>query len=145
MLIGTLSLVNITNLLLSEINIGIFSELTLQKILGLLMYPVLWLLGIPSHEALLAGSVLGNKIVLNEIIGLQEFSAINESLSAKTKITLLYSLVSFANIGSIAILIGTYGVLIPERKQEIVSLALKAVIAGFIVNLTNSAIIAILI
>ena len=93
------------------------------------MYPVLWLLGIPSHEALLAGSVLGNKIVLNEIIGLQEFSAINESLSAKTKITLLYSLVSFANIGSIAILIGTYGVLIPERKQEIVSLALKAVIA----------------
>lgn len=145
MLIGTLSLVNMTNLLLSEINIGLLSELTLQKILGFLFYPILWLLGIPSHEALLASTVLGTKIALNEIIGLQEFSTIQNFLSSKTKIILLYSLVSFANIGSIAILIGTYGVLIPKRRKEITSLAFKAVITGLLVNLTNSAIIAILI
>lgn len=145
MLIGTLSLVNMANLLLSEINIGLLSELTLQKILGFLFYPILWLLGIPSHEALLASTVLGTKIALNEIIGLQEFSTIQNFLSSNTKIILLYSLVSFANIGSIAILIGTYGVLIPKRRKEITSLAFKAVITGLFVNLMNSAIIAVLI
>lgn len=140
MLIGFIAMIDITNQAIAVINPTAY-DLTIQKILGWIMYPIAWIIGIPSQEATIAGSLLGTKLILNEIISFQELAKIGAQLTYKTKVMMVYALCSFANLGSIGVMIGVYGALIPERKTEVIKLGLKAVIAGTLVNLSIASII----
>jgi CNT family concentrative nucleoside transporter len=144
MLIGFIALIDLLNQIIIAINPTEY-DITIQKVLGWIMYPVAWIIGIPSNEAGIAGSLLGTKLILNEIISFQELVRISAELSFKTKIMMIYALCSFANLGSIGVMIGVYGTLIPERKSEVIKLGFKAILAGTLVNLSIASIIGALI
>jgi len=144
MLIGFIALIDLLNQIIIAINPTEY-DITIQKVLGWIMYPVAWIIGIPSNEAGIAGSLLGTKLILNEIISFQELVRIGAELSFKTKIMMIYALCSFANLGSIGVMIGVYGALIPERKSEVIKLGFKAILAGTLVNLSIASIIGALI
>ena len=144
MLIGFVALIDLTNQLIGALNPTDY-DITIQKILGWVMYPIAWIIGIPSDEAVIAGSLLGTKLILNEIISFQELVNISSTLSFKTNIMMIYALCSFANLGSIGVMIGVYGTLIPERKAEVIKLGFKAIVAGTLVNLSTASIIGALI
>jgi len=140
MLIGFIALIDLINQIIIAINPTEY-DITIQKVLGWIMYPIAWIIGIPSNEAGIAGSLLGTKLILNEIISFQELVKISAELSFKTKIMMIYALCSFANLGSIGVMIGVYGALIPERKSEVIKLGFKAILAGTLVNLSIASII----
>jgi CNT family concentrative nucleoside transporter len=144
MLIGFIALIDLLNQIIIAINPTEY-DITIQKVLGWIMYPVAWIIGIPSNEAGIVGSLLGTKLILNEIISFQELVRISAELSFKTKIMMIYALCSFANLGSIGVMIGVYGTLIPERKSEVIKLGFKAILAGTLVNLSIASIIGALI
>lgn len=119
---------------------GLFGHegLTLQGILGTLLAPLAWLLGVPWHEATAAGSLIGQKFVLNEFIAYVSFAEVKESLSPHTQIILTFALCGFANLTSIAILLGGLGSLAPERRQDVARMGFKAVLAGTLSNLMSA-------
>ena len=117
-----------------------FDGLTLQWLLGQVFAPIAWLLGVPWSEAVQAGSLIGQKLVLNEFYAYVEFVKIQTSLSPYTQLVITFALCGFSNLGSIAILLGGLGAVIPERRHDIARLGLRAVIGGTLVNLMNAAI-----
>ena len=119
---------------------GLFGHegLTLQGILGTLLAPLAWLLGVPWHEATAAGSLIGQKFVLNEFIAYVSFAEAKESLSPHTQVILTFALCGFANLTSIAILLGGLGSLAPERRQDVARMGFKAVLAGTLSNLMSA-------
>ena len=139
MVIVLVSLVALVNYVLGAIAIG-DAPLTLERIVGWVMAPVAWLMGVPWAEATVAGSLLGTKVVLNELIAYLQFAESGAGLSASTKIILTYGLCGFANFGSLGILIGGVGALIPERREELLRLGPRAVLAGTLVSCLTGAI-----
>ncbi|MCK8046584.1 NupC/NupG family nucleoside CNT transporter [Shewanella sp. 1CM18E] len=146
MLFAFVSLVALMNGMLGGIgNWFGFDGLSLQLILGYLFAPVAWLMGVAWDEALLAGSFIGQKIVINEFfayINLAPYLSgdmIVEStglpMSERTQVILSFALCGFANLGTVAIAIAGIGGLVPERRSEIASLGLKALFAGILSNL----------
>ena len=119
---------------------GLFGHegLTLQGILGTLLAPLAWLLGVPWYEATAAGSLIGQKFVLNEFIAYVSFAEVKESLSPHTQVILTFALCGFANLTSIAILLGGLGSLAPERRQDVARMGFKAVLAGTLSNLMSA-------
>ncbi len=109
-----------------------FPDLTLQAILGLLLSPLAFLMGIPWNEAREVGALIGIKTVINEFIAYQDLAAAmaSGSLSPRTAIIASYALCGFANFGSLAILLGGIQTLAPERRPEAASLGLRSIIAG---------------
>ena len=140
MLIAFVALVALVNGALSGIGgwFG-FDGLTLQWLLGKLFLPVALLLGVPVAEAAEAGSLIGQKLVINEFYAYLSFVQIKETLSAHTQLVVTFALCGFANLSSIAILLGGLGAIVPERRHDIARLGLKAVIGGTLVNLMNAA------
>lgn len=116
-----------------------FDDLTLQWILGQLLSPVAWLIGVPWAEATQAGSLIGQKFVLNEFYAYAAFIEVREGLSAYTQLVVTFALCGFSNLASIAILLGGLGAVIPRRRHDIARLGLKAVVGGMLVNLMNAA------
>ncbi len=114
--------------------------LTFEKILGWLMAPLAWLLGVPWSEAVQAGSWIGQKTVLNEFVAYADFGPQVGDLSLVTVAVVTFALAGFANFASIAIQIGTIGSLLPERRAEVAELGLRALLAGSLANLANAAI-----
>ncbi|NMU24439.1 NupC/NupG family nucleoside CNT transporter, partial [Vibrio parahaemolyticus] len=86
-----------------------------------------WLIGVPSHEILAAGSYIGQKVVMNEFVAFIDFVQHKATLSEHTQIIITFALCGFANIGSIAIELCSIGVMAPERRKDVASLCLKAV------------------
>jgi len=118
--------------------------LTLKRILGWLMAPVVWLMGVPWHEAPVAGSLMGTKTVLNELLAYIELSGLPEgALSPKSTLVMTYAMCGFANPGSLGIMIGGMGTMAPERRDEIVSLGLRAVFAGTLATCMTGAVVGI--
>jgi len=114
-------------------------DLTLQKILGWLFAPIMFLLSIPWAEAQAAGALFGEKIILNEFVA---FSHLNEYLAGTSERTIAivtFSLCGFANLSSIAILLGGLGSLVPEKKALIARFGVRAVAAGSLSNLMSAA------
>jgi len=143
MLIVLTALVYLINNCLSSINL--FGEvITLQKIFGFIFAPVAWLMGIPYAEISIAGSLMGIKIVLNEIFAYQQLIIDMASLSPHTQLIMVYALCGFANFTSVGIIIGALGILIPERRSEVVNLSLKAIASGALANCITGAIIGLL-
>ncbi|MBV7316548.1 NupC/NupG family nucleoside CNT transporter [Shewanella sp. NIFS-20-20] len=113
--------------------------LTMQTLLGYVFAPIAFLIGVPSTDMQLAGSLIGQKLVLNEFVAYLNFSDIRAELSAQTQVIMAFALCGFANFCSIAIQIGSIGVLAPERRGEIAGLGLKAVLAATLANLMSAA------
>ncbi len=141
MLIVLIALVSLANQVLGLLpNVG-GAPLTLQRILGLLVAPVAWLIGIPWGEAVAAGSLLGTKVVLNEFIAYVDLAHLGpEVLSLKSRLIMSYALCGFANFGSLGIMIGGLGTMVPERRQDITSMGMKSILAGVIATCLTGAI-----
>jgi CNT family concentrative nucleoside transporter len=145
MLIVVLALVSLLNALLAILpNFG-GEAITMQRILGYVMAPVTWLMGIPWAEAPTAGKLLGTKTVLNEVVAFLELSKIPRSeLSSHSALIMTYALCGFANFSAIGIIIGGIGSMVPERRDEIVALGIKSVFAGTLATCMSGTIIGIL-
>ena len=141
MLIGFVALIDVLNQLLGLLPDVGGMPISLQRILGLIMWPISWLIGIPMKEAGIVSTLLGTKIAFNEIIAFQEMANIGANLSEHTKIMTIYAICSFANLGSIGIMVGVYEALVPHRRAEVMSLGVKSVIAGTITNLLNASLV----
>jgi CNT family concentrative nucleoside transporter len=106
------------------------------------MAPVVWLMGIPWSESLTAGTLMGTKSVLNELLAYLEMSKLPEgALSPKSLVIMTYALCGFANPGSLGIMIGGMGTMVPERRDEIVSLGVRSVVAGTMATCMTGAVV----
>ena len=115
-----------------------FEDLTLQWLLGKLLAPLAFLLGVPWTEAADAGSLIGQKFVINEFYAYASFVQIKDALSPQTQVIVTFALCGFSNLAAIAILLGGLGSIVPSRRRDIARLGLRAVIGGTLVNLTSA-------
>ncbi|GAA8949068.1 NupC/NupG family nucleoside CNT transporter [Helicobacter pylori] len=120
-------------------------HLSLGLVLGTLLKPLAFMLGIPWSQAGIAGEIIGIKIALNEFVGYMQFLPyLGDNppliLSEKTKAIITFALCGFANLSSVAMLIGGLGSLVPKKKDLIVRLALKAVLVGTLSNFMSATI-----
>ena len=140
MLIVFVALVHLANALLGLLPLA--EPLTLQAIFGWLFAPLAWSAGIPWEESRAAGALLGTKTVLNEFVAYLDLAkAPAESLSPRSKLLMTYALCGFANFGSLGILIGGMGAMVPERRGEIVALGMKSILAGTIATCMTAAVV----
>jgi CNT family concentrative nucleoside transporter len=145
MLIVTTALVAIVNAILGHFPPVEGAPLTLQRILGWLFAPVVWLYGVPWNEAVQAGSLLGVKTILNEFIAYSQLAALPPgALDPRSTQIMVYALCGFANFASVGILIAGFGTLIPERRNEIVPLAMRAIVSGTMASGLTGAMIGLL-
>jgi concentrative nucleoside transporter, CNT family len=145
MLIVLVALVYLANAVLGLLpNIG-GAGISLQRILGYAMAPVCWLMGLPWPQAITAGSLMGTKTVLNELIAYVDLSKLGtEVLDPRSRLIMLYAMCGFANFASLGIMIGGLGTMAPERRDEINSLGLKSVVSGTITTCLMGAIVGVL-
>jgi CNT family concentrative nucleoside transporter len=145
MLMVLVALVALTNEILGLLPVWGDRPITLQRLLGCLMAPVAWLIGIPWPEASAAGALLGTKTILNEFIAYVDLAGMPDGvLSPRSRMIMLYALCGFANLGSLGILIGGMGSMAPERRDEIVALGFKSILAGTMATCMTGAIIGLL-
>ncbi len=146
MLVVMVALVSLVNQLLGLLPMIAGEPLTAQRLLGWIMAPVVWLIGIPWHEAPTAGALMGIKTVLNELVAYLELARLpTETLSERSRLIMTYALCGFANLGSLGIMIGGLGAMAPERRDEIVAMGLKSILAGTMATLMTGAVVAMLI
>ena len=145
MLIVTTALMALANILLGQLPaVGGF-PLTLERILGWLFAPFVWLLGVPWQEAGAAGGLMGIKIILTELVAYLRLAALPAgTLDARSTQILVYAMCGFANFASVGILIAGMSALIPERRDEVVALSLKALVAGTMASGLTGAMIGLL-
>lgn len=145
LLVVLVALVSMVNLILAMLSAPGGSPLTLQNILGTLMRPLVWLTGIPWSESHVAGSLMGTKVILNELLAYLDMAALPKgSLSPRSTLIMTYSLCGFANIGSLGILIGGLSSIAPGRLDEIVSLAPRSILAGVLTTLMTGSVVGML-
>lgn len=144
MLVVMVALVHLANLLIGLLPNVAGQPLTLQRILGFIMSPVVWLFGIPWSQAQIAGSLMGTKTILNELLAFLEMARLPVgALDDRSRLIMTYALASFANFGSLGILIGGLGSLAPERRDEVAGLGMKAIVAGTLATCMTGAVIGI--
>ncbi|WP_019616554.1 NupC/NupG family nucleoside CNT transporter [Psychromonas ossibalaenae] len=144
MLIAFIALIALINTILGAVG-GVFGvdSLTLQVILGYLFSPIAFLIGVPWSEALQVGSLLGQKLVVNEFVAYIDFVGIKDTLSMNSQVIVTVALCGFANLSSMAILLGGLGVLAPSRRPDIARMGLKAVLAGTLSNFMSATLVGI--
>jgi CNT family concentrative nucleoside transporter len=142
MLVVMVALVALANSLLGLLARPLGISLTLQQLLGWLCAPLSFLLGIPWSESALAGSLIGQKIVLNEFLAYLDLAAQPaDALSARSRLILTYALCGFANLGSLGIMVGGLTTMVPERRDDIVALAPKSLMVGALATLLSAAVV----
>jgi CNT family concentrative nucleoside transporter len=145
MLVVLVALVHLVNLILGLLPNIQNQPVTLQRIMGLIMAPVVWLMGVPWSEATTAGALMGTKTILNEFIAYLDMSRLAEgSLSSRSLLILTYAMCGFANPGSLGIMIGGMGTMAPERRDEIVALGFRSIIAGTLATSMTGAVVGII-
>jgi CNT family concentrative nucleoside transporter len=118
------------------------APLTLERMLGWVMAPICWLMGIPWAEARTAGTLMGVKTILNEFIAYLRLSQLPEgSLSPRSAMILTYALCGFANMGSLGIMIGGLIAMAPERRKEIVDLSGRSILSGTLATCMTGAVV----
>lgn len=145
MLIVLVALVHLVNLIFGLLpQIG-GQPVTLQRIMGLAMAPVVWLMGIPWQEAPVAGALMGTKTILNEFLAYLDMSRLAAgTLSPKSLIIMTYAMCGFANPGSLGIMLGGMGTMAPEKRDEIVSLGFRSIVSGTIATCMTGAVVGII-
>jgi CNT family concentrative nucleoside transporter len=142
MLIVLVALVHLANAMLSVLPEIAGAPLTLQRMLGLVMAPVCWLMGLPWSEAVRGGELMGVKTVLNEFIAYVELSKLPaDALSERSRLIMVYALCGFANFGSLGIMIAGLSVMAPARRDEIVALGPRTIVSGTLATCTVGAIV----
>ena len=146
MLVVFVALVSIVNQVLALLPAFDGSPVTLERLLGLVMAPVVWLIGIPWSEAGTAGALMGVKTVLNEFIAYLQLAALPaDALSERSRLLMTYALAGFANFGSLGIMLGGLTAMVPERRDEIVGLGLKSIVSGTLATLMTGAVVGMLV
>ncbi|GAA5213656.1 NupC/NupG family nucleoside CNT transporter [Corallincola platygyrae] len=140
MLMAFIALIALINTLFGFVG-GYFGapDLTMQSILGYVFAPLAFLIGIPWEESFMAGSFIGQKLIANEFVAYIDFINVREQLSAQSQAIITFALCGFANLSSIAILIGGLGAMAPTRRHDIARMGLLAVLAGSLSNLMSAA------
>jgi CNT family concentrative nucleoside transporter len=142
MIIVLVALVHLVNAILGLLPDVAGAPISLQRMLGYAMAPVCWLMGIPWQQALTAGSLMGIKTILNELIAYVEFSKLPpEALDPRSRLIMLYALCGFANFGSLGIMIAGLATMAPERRDDVVSLGLKSIVSGTLTTCLIGAIV----
>jgi concentrative nucleoside transporter, CNT family len=145
MLIVLVALVYLINAIIGLLPDVGGAPISLQRILGYLMAPVCWLLGLPWPQAITAGSLMGTKTVLNELIAYVDLSKLGDNaLDPRSRLIMLYAMCGFANFGSLGIMIGGLGTMAPQRRDEINSLGLKSIVSGTLATCLMGAIVGLL-
>ncbi len=145
MLIVLVALVHLLNTILGLLPDISGTPISLQRMLGLVMAPVCWLMGLPWPQAVTAGGLMGTKTVLNELIAYVDFSKLApEALDARSRLIMLYAMCGFANFGSLGIMIAGLGTMAPERREEINALGVKSIVSGTITTCLMGAIVGLL-
>lgn len=142
MLLAFIGLIALINVMLAGVG-GWFGygDLSLQQVLGWCFAPLAWLIGMPWNDAIKGGSLIGQKLILNEFVAYVQFIRWEEMLSPKARAIGTVALCGFANLSSIGILLGGLGGMAPNRRSEIARLGFLAVVAGTFSNLTSAAIV----
>ncbi len=145
MLVVLVALVYLANSILGLLpEIG-GQKITLQRIMGIIMAPVVWLMGVPWKEAPIAGALMGTKTILNEFLAYLELSRLSAgALSPKSILIMTYAMCGFANLGSLGIMIGGMGTMAPTRRDEIVELGFKSIVAGTLSTCMTGAVVGII-
>ena len=142
MLIVAVALVALGNQLLALVAAPFGISLSIEQMLGWVFAPLAWLIGIPWAECGKAGTLLGVKTVLNELIAYLQLGQIPASaLSERSRLILTYALCGFANVGSLGILIGGMVAMVPQRRAEIVSLGARTIVSGTLATLMTAAVV----
>jgi concentrative nucleoside transporter, CNT family len=145
MLIVIVALIALANQFLGWIGEALGLELTLEAILGVVFVPFAWLIGIPWKECTEAGTLIGIKTVLNELIAFLRLAEVGPAeLSERSRLLLTYALCGFANFGSLGIMLGGMTAMVPERRAEIVGLGLKTIVSGTLATLMTAAVVGVL-
>lgn len=139
-LLAFISVITMLNGLLGIVGGWFGVNLSFELLLGYVFAPVAWLIGVPWSEAVVAGSLIGNKIVVNEFVAFIQLMDAKEVLSEHSQAIVTFALCGFANISTMAILIGGLGSLVPERRSFISQYGFKAICAGVFANLMSAAI-----
>ena len=141
MLLVLVALVALLNSALSVIPMSGNEPLTLQRLFGYIFAPLVWFMGVPWSEAQTAGSLMGIKTALNELLAFMAMAELPAgALSEKSQIIMTYAICGFANFGSLGIMIAGLSGMCRERAQEIVSLAPKSILSGTLATCLTGAI-----
>ena len=136
-LLVTVAVVALVNMALGQLP----GSLTLQELFALAFRPVMWLIGIPWADSAQAAALMGTKTVLNEFVAYVEFAKLPEgALAPQSRLILTYALCGFANFGSLGILVGGLGAMVPERRREITALGLRSILSGTIATCMSGAV-----
>ncbi len=145
MLIVAVALVTLANMAIAAIGAPFGVALTLERMLGWVMAPVAWTIGIPWAEASTAGALLGVKTVVNELVAYLQLAALPaEALSDRSRLVMTYALCGFANLGSLGIMLGGLVAMAPERRGEIIELGAKTIVSGTLATLMTGAVVGLL-
>lgn len=145
MLIVMIALVSLTNSALGLLPDIAGETVSLQRLFAWAFRPVMWLIGIPGPETAAAATLMGTKTVLNEFIAYVDLAKLPEgALSPQSRLIMTYALCGFANFGSLGILIGGMGAMVPERRAEIVALGLRSILSGTLATCMSGAVVGLL-
>jgi len=145
MLIVFVALVYLVNAVLGLLPDIAGGPITLERMLGYVMAPVCWLMGLPWSEAVAAGGLMGVKTILNELIAYLQLAALPaDSLSPRSRVIMLYALCGFANFASLGIMIGGMATMVPGRRDDVVSLGIKSIVGGTLTTCLLGAIVGVL-
>ncbi|AVV33499.1 NupC/NupG family nucleoside CNT transporter [Cobetia amphilecti] len=139
MLLAFIALIALGNIIVGWVS-GLFGyeDITLQLLLGYAFAPVAWVIGVPWHEAIQAGSFIGQKLVLNEFVAFADLASHQIKLSEHSEAIIIFALCGFANLSSVAILMGGLGLMAPNRRGDIAQMGMKAILAGTLSNLMSA-------
>ncbi|HEY6995083.1 MAG TPA: nucleoside transporter C-terminal domain-containing protein [Xanthobacteraceae bacterium] len=142
MLIVLVALVHLANAVLDLLPDVAGGPITLQRMLGAVMAPVCWLIGIPWTEAATAGTLMGVKTVLNEFVAYVQLAALPaDALSPRSRVIMIYALCGFANFGSLGIMIAGLATMAPERRDDVIALGWKSIVSGTLSTLLLGAVV----
>jgi CNT family concentrative nucleoside transporter len=145
MLIVFVALVHLANAVLGLLPDFLSAPITLQRLLGWIMAPVCWLMGIPWSQAVTAGGLMGIKTILNELVAYLQLAALPaDALDPRSRLIMLYAMCGFANFGSLGIMIAGLSTMCPEKREEVVSLGLKSIVSGTLTTCLLGAIVGML-
>jgi CNT family concentrative nucleoside transporter len=145
MLVVLVALVYLVNLMLGLLPDMGGAPVTLQRLLGIVMAPIVWLMGIPWSESATAGALMGTKTILNELLAYIDLGRLSpDALSPRSVLIMTYAMCGFANPGSLGIMIGGLGTMAPDRRSEIVALGLRSIIAGTLATSMTGAVVGII-
>lgn len=146
MLVVLVALVHLANGALSLLPEMAGAPLTLQRVMGVVLAPLAWAMGIPAEEILVAGALLGTKTVLNELLAYLQLATLpTGTLSERSRLIMTYGLCGFANFGSLGIMIAGLAAMAPERRAEIVGLGWQALAAGTLASCLTAATVGLLV